>query len=158
MPDPIIECERCRRKYQVPAQHSGKAFRCRNCDHIIPIPRMEDSNIVAPEDVSIVDDDERWQETEVEQPTRRPAVSARERRRERTSRVLQNAAAEDKSAARLKHLLVGVFSAVATVAVILGVQVFTGSSGENDDAIAAVDALSKGANGKTDAPVSATPE
>lgn len=119
---------------------------------------MEDSNIVAPEDVSIVDDDERWQETEVEQPTRRPAVSARERRRERTSRVLQNAAAEDKSAARLKHLLVGVFSAVATVAVILGVQVFTGSSGENDDAIAAVDAPSKGVNGKTDTPVSATPE
>lgn len=149
MADPIIECERCHRKYQVSAQHAGKAIRCRNCDHVIPIPRVSERRpfvahkAVPVVDAEIVEDEDASAGTEtVEEHVaacHTSGLSSRERRRERTSRVLQSAAADEQSAVRLKHLVVGVCSAVTTVAVILGIQILMGQSGHNDQNIAAAD-------------------
>lgn len=149
MADPVIECERCRRKYQVSAQHAGKAIRCRNCDHAIPIPlaserrRFVAQRAVPVVDAEIVGDDsaDAGAETIEEHVTapQSPGLSPRERRRERTSRVLQSASADEQSAVRLKHLAVGVCSAVTTVAVILGIQILVGQAGHNDQSIAAAD-------------------
>ena len=93
MADPIIECERCHRKYQVSAQYAGKAIRCRNCDHVIPIPRGPErrpfvaQRAVPVVDVEVVGDDEAEGGTETVEEhvaaSHTSGLSSRERRRER---------------------------------------------------------------------------
>ena len=144
MADLFIECERCRRKYQVPSQHAGKAIRCRNCDHVVPIPRVLESRsaVAQPampdvEEVVVEDDTETFEE---QRPTREPSgASLKERRKERRSRILQTSAAKEQTTARWMHPIVGVCSALMTVLVILGIQFLIGRSRVNDQSLAALD-------------------
>lgn len=144
MADLFIECERCRRKYQVASQHAGKAIRCRNCDHVIPIPRVLESRPgVAQRAMPDVEEDIEADDTETfeeQRPARESSgASLRERRRERRSRILETSAAREQTTARWMHPIVGVCSALITVLVILGIQSLAGRSRVNDQSFAGLE-------------------
>lgn len=167
MADLFIECERCRRKYQVPSQHAGKAIRCRNCDHVIPIPRIPDSRpVVAQQAMPDVEEDVEEDDTETfeeQRPARESSgASLRERRKERRSRILETQAAREETTARWMHPIVGACSALMTVLVILGIQFLAGRSRINDQSLAGMDSgavqtVSRTSEAKTSADTASEP-
>lgn len=119
MADQIIQCERCQRKYQVPQHLAGKAFHCKNCDHVVLIPDLPKTHV------------EEYQELEeppapIRRETRRsiasevPVQPDRSRRHLRERR--EEAVDRQQASGGLWHVVVGAGSAVVTVLVILGIQ------------------------------------
>lgn len=112
MADQIIECERCQRKYRVPGQLSGNAFRCRNCDHVIPIPDLTEKSPVRPG---------AFEEEPV--PVQRESRTVRsEHRRPRRQLVREHLHTDPQSTGWVWHGLVALASAIITLFVVLGVQ------------------------------------